>query len=81
METWVDHVDEVLIEAQAEERISEQRRRTRATTSYSQWLETAMEKGARFVHRWTTQTITATRPMDYRNSITPQHSMKARTEA
>ena len=72
-ETWIDHADEVLIEAQAEKRIAEQRCRAHATKSYSQWLHTAM-------HRRTTQTITATHPTDYGNSITPQQSMQARTE-
>ena len=38
-----NHADEVLIEAQAEERIAEQRRGTHATKAYSQWLETALK--------------------------------------
>ena len=71
MVTWIDHADEVLIEAQAEERLSEQRRTAHATKSYSQWLETAMEKGARVAHKWTTQTVTSAHPMDYHNSTTP----------
>ena len=41
---WIDHADEVLIEPHAEARIFEQRRKTHATKSYSQWLDTAMEK-------------------------------------
>ena len=80
VETWVDHVDEVLFEAQAEGRISEKRRRAHATNYFSRWLETAMKEGARVVHRWATQTITSAHPMDYRNSTTPQQSMQARTE-
>ena len=41
---WIDHADEVPIEAQAEDRISPRRRRTHATESHSQWLETVVEK-------------------------------------
>ena len=52
METWIAHANEVLIEGQAEERIAEQRRRAHSTKSYSHWLETAMEKGARVAQRW-----------------------------
>ena len=44
VETRNDHADEVLIEAQAEERIAEQRPRTHATKTYSQWLETDLGK-------------------------------------
>ena len=43
-EPWIDQADEVLIETQVEERISEHQLRAHATKSYSQWLETAMEK-------------------------------------
>ena len=39
-----------------------------------------MEKGSRVALRLTTQTITATHPMDYRDSTTPQQRMQARTE-
>ena len=80
METWTDRRDEVLIEAQAEERIAEQQRKTHATKTSSLWLQTALEKGARVAHRWTTQTITSAQPTDYQNSTTPQQSMQARTE-
>ena len=79
VETWTDHADEVLIEAQAEERVAEQRRRTHATKTYSQWLESALRKVAGVAHRWTTQTITSAHSMDYQNSTTPQQSMQART--
>ena len=78
--TWVDRADEVLIEAQAEERIAEQRRRTHATKTYSQSLESAWRKRARAAHRWATQTIPSAQPMDYQNSTTPQQSMQTRTE-
>ena len=47
---------------------------------FSQWLETAMEKGARVAHRWTTQSITSAHPIHYRNSLTPQQNMQARME-
>ena len=42
VEEWIDRADEVLIEAQAEERIAEQRRKVQTTITYSQWLETAL---------------------------------------
>ena len=80
VETWIDHANEVLIEAQAEERVAEQRRGTHATKPFSQWLETAIEKRARVAHRWTTQTTTSAHTMDYQNSTTPHQSMQARTE-
>ena len=65
METWIDHADEVL-----EERIAEQRLFTHAMKTFSQRLETALEKGARVAHRWTTQTISSAHPMYHHNSTT-----------
>ena len=43
VEEWIDCAGEVLIEAQAEERIAEQRRKEKTTITYSQWLETAQK--------------------------------------
>ena len=80
VEEWIDRADGVLIEAQAEERIAEQRRKAQTTITYSQWLETALKKGSKTAHLWTTQTATSVHPMDYQNSTTPQQSMLARTK-
>ena len=45
VETWIDHADEVLVEAQTEERIVEQRLGEHATKTYPRSLvETALEK-------------------------------------
>ena len=62
MDTWIDHADEVL-----EERTAEQRPGTHDMKTYSQRLETALEKGARVAHRWTTQTITSAHLMYHHN--------------
>ena len=77
---WIDRADEVLIEAQAEERIAEQRRMAQTTITYSQWLETALKKGSKTAHRWTTQMATRVHRMDHQNSTTLQQSMLARTK-
>ena len=60
--------------------LTEQRRKAQTTITYSQWLETALKKGSKTAHRWTTQTATSAHPMDYQNSTTPQQSMLARTK-
>ena len=80
VEEWIDRADAVLIEAQAEERTAEQRCKAQTTTTYSQWLETALKKGSKTAHLWTTQTATPVHHMDYQNSTTPQQSMLARTK-
>ena len=80
MEMWSDRAHEVLIEAQAEERIAEQRRKAQTTNTYSQWLGSAMKKRSKIAHRLTSQTITSAHPMDDQNSTTPQESMQTRTE-
>ena len=80
VENCIGRVDEVLIEAQAEERIAEQRRKAQTTITYSQLLETALQKGSNTAHRWTTQTATSAHLMDYQHSTTPQQSMLARTK-
>ena len=81
VEAWIDRADEVLIEAQAEERIAEQRRKAQITKTYSQWLESALKKkkGATLAHRWTSQTASAARPVAYQHSTTPQESTQTRT--
>ena len=80
VEAWIDRADEVLIEAQAEERVAEQRRKAQTTKTCLQWLQTALKKGSKNAHRWTTQTVTSAHSMDYQNSTTPQQSMQARTK-
>ena len=75
VETWIDHADKVLIEAQAEERIAEQRPGTHPVKTYSQSIETALENGARVAHKWTTQTITSAHSVDHHNSTTPKQSV------
>ena len=44
VEAWIYRVDEVLIEAQAEQRIAEQRRKALTNRTHSQWLESALRK-------------------------------------
>ena len=80
VEAWIDRAQEVLIEAQAEERIAEQRRKAQTTKTYSQWLESALKKGAKLAHRWTSQTASAAHPVAYQHSTTPQESMQTRTD-
>ena len=51
-----------------------------ASTSCSQVLETALEKGTTVAHRRTTQSISSAHPMDSRTSLTPQQNIQALTE-
>ena len=60
--------------------ISEERSMCQAAKSFSQWLDTALGNGANVARRWTTQTVAPAHPMEFRNSLTPQQSMRARTE-
>ena len=69
----------MLIEAQAEQRIAEQRRKARTNKTFLQWLESALRKGTKLAHRWTSQTASAAHPTDYQHSTT-QESMQARNK-
>ena len=50
VESWLNHANEIVIEAQTEERIAEQRRNAETTKTFAQLLESALEKRIEKLH-------------------------------